>query len=227
MPPENSTDSQRELDDIRFRYAKRRKISSWKNAYYRRAQAEREQYYKQILNRRFASFREIRMLEIGAGSGTNLKFFYNLGIPWHHIHANELLEARVSNLREQFPPELTVLPGDALEVTGESYDIILASTVFSSILDTGVRRQLAAHLMDLLSSRGCILWYDLVYNKPWSHDVRGIPADEVRSLFPHTSTTRFWKVTLTPPVAMLVGPLYGLFSPVPFLRSHLIAEICR
>jgi SAM-dependent methyltransferase len=214
-----------ELGEIRSRYDRRSTIPAWKHRYYRRAQAEREETHSRILRASFDDFRDVEVLEIGAGGGGNLQLFHRLGVPWENITANELLDQSVAKLRANFPSSLTVLPGNALDVRRDRpFDIVLASTVFSSILDLEFRRLLANHLLTLVSDRGLLLWYDFVYRNPWNHDVRGLQKGEIRDLF-KGSHIEFHRVTLTPPVALLVGPLYRLFSSVPFLRSHLIASV--
>ena len=54
---------------------------------------------------------------------------------------NELLEARALQARERLPQETRVLVGDAscLELD-EPVDVIYQSTVFTSILDPGLKR---------------------------------------------------------------------------------------
>jgi len=218
-----------ELEEVRKRYERRAQkvVPTWKRAYWSRTRIERQAKFKLILSKKFERFDDLRLLEIGAGSGYNLDFFNSIGIPWTNIYANELLEERLIQLRKHCPDEVTILPGDALKVEGGPYDVILASTVFSSILSTPFRQQLAEHLLSLLSSRGVVLWYDLTYRNLLNPDVQGVSANELRVLFQHGSKIEIERVTLTPPVAMLVGPFYTVFAAIPLLRSHLIACIHR
>lgn len=232
--PENSlnTDNRAdwcdELAAIRSRYDRRERTTPfWKRGYYRRIQCDREEIYDWIIKRSFSSLEGINVLEVGAGNGNNLPYFNNLGIPWQQIHANELRDDRVCNLHKSFPTELRVLPGNALDVAGKRYDIILASTVFSSILNDDCRQELANHMLSLLSNKGIIIWYDFVYQNLRNPDVRGIREAEVRSLFRNAHSMQFWSVSVMPAIAVLVGPLYNVFRQIPFLRSHLIGKIAR
>ena len=111
-----------------------------------------------------------------------------------------------------------------MDIRSGPYDVILVSTVFTSILDEDFRKQLAEHLMGLLATEGCVLWYDFSYQNPMNKDVSGITIDQLRTLFPDRDVIAE-KLTLTPPVALLVGPLYKFFSWIPFLKSHVVALV--
>ena len=215
-----------ELDEIHTRYRKRtqRGTSAWKLRYYQRMRAERDAEFHRVLHERFSDVSALSCLEIGAGRGENLPFFHNIGIPWEQIHANELLEDRVVELRSSFP-DVTIIPGNALDISGGNYDVVLVSAVFSSILDLEFRKDLANHLLDILSTGGCILWHDFCYQNPFNRDVSGIKDTQLRQLFSASGSIRMQPITLTPPVAMLVGPLYSWFAWVPALKSHLLAVI--
>ena len=181
---------QLELDEIRSRYARRDKpIPSWKRTYYRRIRDDRETVYRDIVGNHFSNPEQLRFLEIGAGTGGNLGFFHSLGIPWRNIYANELLADRIRHLQNDFPSEMKVIAGNALDVSDRHFDLVLVSTVFSSILDDAFRTTLAARLLQMLSDEGIILWYDFVYQNPLNRDVRGIRESDVRSLFMRFANT--------------------------------------
>ena len=95
---------------------------------------------------------DLRCLEIGAGSGKNIPSLLRFGVPISNITANELLEDRLSELKEAFP-DIQTISGNALEIEDGPYDIILISTVLSSILDLPFRRELSAHLLQQLSDQ--------------------------------------------------------------------------
>jgi len=68
----------------------------------------------------------VSILEIGAGSGINLYFFKKMGIKWENIHANELLDDRIIQLKENFPI-IKIYEGDARDIFPDEeskFDII-------------------------------------------------------------------------------------------------------
>lgn len=220
-----------ELDEIKKRYERRKetaKISGSAMAVQFRENMvrEREDIYKSVLSQKFDSLKNIKLIEVGAGGGSNLRFFNSAGIPWNNMFANELLDDRVEELKKQCP-ELTVYPGNALDLPfTEEFDLVFQSTVFSSILDPAFRRQLAKKMMEMTKPGGIILWYDFIYDNPRNADVTGITRREIRTLFEEASAIRFTKATLAPPLGRRIGKWYGLVNGIfPFLRTHVVAVI--
>ena len=69
-------------------------------------------------------------------------------------------------------------------VAAASVDIVLASTVFSSLLDDAFQQRLAAAMWRWLKPGGGVLWYDFTVDNPRNRDVRGVPLARIRALFP-------------------------------------------
>lgn len=220
----------REPDQIRDRYERRMKDASlsskYGDTYYNReARKERETLFIRELGRKFSSLQNIRLLEIGAGNGSNLGCFHNAGIPWDHIHANEMLDERIDALNE-LPYPIHVIPGDAMDIDERiRYDVVFQSTVFTSILDQKFRVALADKMKRLLADGGMILWYDFIYNNPSNPDVKGVPLKELKKLFADAKNIRTHAVTLAPPIGRRVGRLYNFFNTFTFLRTHVVAVI--
>jgi ubiquinone/menaquinone biosynthesis C-methylase UbiE len=128
------------------------------------------------------------------------------------------------------PAAARIEQGDAssIELPESSFDVVLQSTVFSSILDGPFRRALAERMWRLVKPGGGILSYDFVYDNPRNADVRGVTVREVRALFPG-GTLSHHRLTLAPPIARLVTrahpDLYSLFNLVPLLRTHALCYI--
>ena len=110
------------------------------------------------------------------------------------------------------------------------FRLIIVSTVFTSILDDGVRRLLAREIVRVLAPGGALLWYDFAYNNPKNPNVRGIKPKEVRELFPELHGP-MKRVTLAPPIARAVAPrsflLATLLEAIPFLRTHVLAVLVK
>lgn len=196
------------------------------SAYQRHLIAERQAHYERII-RQLGNPAELRLLEIGAGTGGNLPFFLELGFKPEHLHANELLPDRVKALRENHP-EVTVHPGDAIGIGQEhnaSFDVVFQSTVFTSILDAALKRRLAQRMWELTRPGGLVLWYDFTFDNPRNPDVKGVKPAEVTALFPEARNIHFSRVTLAPPIGRRVQRLYPLFKIFPFLRTHVIATL--
>lgn len=200
-------------------------MKDFNNIYYDKIQSERNSIYKSILGKNFSDAGQIKLLEIGAGSGSNLPFFLELGLLPENIYANEILPERIDALHRNFP-KINVLPGYSqdLNLPEKSFDLIFQSTVFSSVLQANARQDIARCMLKWLKSGGMILWYDFIYNNPSNPNVRKVSKQEIISLFPNCKYV-FHKVTLLPPLGRRVRSAYSLFNALPFLRTHLIVEI--
>lgn len=169
--------------------------------------------------------------EVGCGSGGNLLELLRLGAAPGRLTGIELLPERHAAALQALPAATTVLLGDARHapIAGGSQQVVLQSTVFSSLLDDTAQQELAAAMWRWLAPGGAVLWYDFAVDNPMNRDVRGVPMARVRALFPAASRLLWRRVTLAPPLARLlcrVHPsLYGVVNAVPWLRTHRLAWI--
>jgi SAM-dependent methyltransferase len=173
-----------------------------------------------------------RLLEVGCGTGGNLLELLRMGFAPQHLCGIELLPDRCRQARQALPQALELLEGDALlaPIAAESQDVILVSTVFSSLLDDQFQQQMATTLWKWLRPGGAVLWYDFTLNNPRNPDVRGMPLQRVKALFPQATITAR-RVTLAPPIARRVAPihpmLHTLFNSLPWLRTHILCWIAK
>jgi SAM-dependent methyltransferase len=223
-----------EAEQMSTRYAKRAgkaHLYSAEDPFYRASRREWEDALRSWARAEYPDgLKDVRLLEVGCGHGKNLQFFLDQGCAPENVVGCDLLEARVEHTRRSLPGECRILAGDAcaLELPEADFDVALAATVFSSILDAKVRGALAEKMWSLVKPGGGILWYDFVYNNPANPDVRGVPLEKVRALFPAPPTT-VRRLTLAPPIGRRVArihpSLYAAFNLVPLLRTHLLCWI--
>lgn len=172
----------------------------------------------------------LRLLEVGCGGGGNLLELLRLGFAPAHLAGIELLPDRFEAARAALPAALQLTLGDATQapVPAASQDIVLQSTVFTSLLDPAFQQRLADAMWRWLKPGGAVLWYDFAFDNPRNPDVRGVPLARVRELFPQARIDAR-RVTLAPPLARAlcrVHPaLYLLFNAMPLLRTHVLAWI--
>ena len=175
-------------------------------------------------------FDSLRFLEIGCGTGNWLREFVKWGAAPEHVVGIDLQEPRVNEALRRLPGGVSVLCGDAasLSMPDKSFDIILQSTVFTSILDFDLRLRLASEMVRLLSDNGVIIWYDFHIDNPRNPDVRGVRKDEIKVLFPDC-VVDMKRITLAPPVARVLAPCSMLLCTVlelcPLLCSHYLGTI--
>ena len=86
-----------------------------------------------------------------------------------------------------------------LPYAGDSFDLVLQYTVFSSILDDDIKARMAREALRVLHKPdGLIVWYDFLLN-PSNPHAQGIRPAEVRRLFPGCEFD-FRRITLAPPL---------------------------
>ena len=174
-------------------------------------------------------FSNLRVMDLGCGFGTDLLELIRLGFSPANLVGNEFLEDRIMHARDRLHSSVEIVEGDAATLTYENeFDVVLISTVFTSILDRNLQESIARSAWRMLKSRGGIVWYDFRLNNPRNPDVRGVPLYRIRELFPNGEVIAR-RVTLIPPLGRVAARLYpwfyDLFYMMPFLRSHLMCWI--
>ena len=174
--------------------------------------------------------RPLSVLEIGCGGGRVMMDLHAAGAPVDSIVGVDLIADRVA--RSDLVGAAPLLVGDAvaLPAADATFDVVMAFTVFSSILDDAVSTAIAREADRVLVPGGVVLVYDFRYPSPRNRNtVRVTPAD-LRALFPgyrsHSRTLSF-----VPPIARRLGRLatvaYRPLAAVPFLRTHAMSALTK
>ena len=212
-----------ELDQIAQRYARRDagdRYSLLRPEVWRMWQ-ERQRALLRLLALRPGVPAQWHATEVGCGAGGNLLDLLRLGLQPAHLTGIELLPERLTTARAALPERVRLLAGDAstADVAPGSQDLVLQSTVFSSILDNALQQRVADAMWSWLKPGGAVVWYDFTVDNPRNRDVRGVPLQRVRELFPQGRFTAR-RVTLAPPLARAMPAAYPLLNLLPFLRTH-------
>ncbi|PPE67955.1 class I SAM-dependent methyltransferase [Caldimonas caldifontis] len=225
-----------ELDAVRARYARRTSDDprySLLNPAALAAWQERQRAIAALFRRLgWHDLSQRRLVEVGCGTGGLLLDALQFGFVPAHLTGLELLTERATRARERLPAALRVLEGDAgaAPIAPASQDVVLQSTVFSSLLDDTVQQTLADTMWRWVRPGGGVLWYDFTVNNPRNPDVRGVPLTRVRALFPQ-GRIEARRLTLAPPLARALVRLhpsaYTVANAVPLLRTHILAWIAK
>jgi SAM-dependent methyltransferase len=172
-----------------------------------------------------------RCLEIGPGSSGWLSDLIGWGVRERHLSAIDLDGRRINQAR-QLLPTADLRVGDAAHLPWNdgTFDLVIASTVFTSILDAQLRRDVAREIERVLAPGGALLWYDFSRNNPSNKHVRKVSRGEVRTLFAGLKG-ELRSVTLAPPIARTIAPISWILATVleaiPLLRTHLIGVLVK
>lgn len=223
-----------EPEAVAARYARRRAADARYDPLrpeVQHALQERQRALRMLLARAgIRSVENLRLTEVGCGSGGNLLELLQLGFAPQHLQGIELLPERARQARARLPAALRLIEGDATQadIAPGSQHLVLQATVFSSLLDDAFQQRLADAMWRWLAPGGAVLWYDFTVDNPRNPDVRGVPLSRVRELFPQGRLDAR-RVTLAPPLARAAARLHPrllpLLNALPLLRTHVLVRI--
>jgi ubiquinone/menaquinone biosynthesis C-methylase UbiE len=174
---------------------------------------------------------ESECLEIGYGTIGWLGDLISWGIRESKLHGIELDPGR-ARVAQKLLPRADLRVGDATNLPWPEghFHLVIASTVFTSILDDKVRRLVAEEITRVLAPSGVLLWYDFRYNNPKNPGVRKVTRKELMQLFPALKG-EIQSLTLAPPLSRLIAPRSWLLATVlgsnSLLRTHLLAVLMK
>lgn len=169
----------------------------------------------------------VEVLDVGCGTGGFLRQLIDWGATPANLTGTELQKDRLDHARRCTAPgvqwhlgTLEALP----QAAQESFDLVTAQTVFSSVLDSTLRRELAAQMWHALRPGGWCLVFDFRYDNPRNRNVRKVTRTELQEWWPG-SGQRYRSLVLAPPIhRVLAGAPWLacelLTAIAPVLRSH-------
>jgi SAM-dependent methyltransferase len=166
------------------------------------------------------------VVEVGAGTGLALRGLVDhAGLPPVAI---DLVVARAAAARDRGAAAVCA-DGRAVPLRSGSVDVVVCSTLFSSIIDPAVATAVADEVDRVLAPTGLILWFDLRIDNPRNPEVRGLPVAAVEALFPGFELD-LERAVLLPPLARRLGRhvrMARALARVPILRGHLVGSLSR
>jgi SAM-dependent methyltransferase len=187
----------------------------------------RDRALLELLRRHGIELSLVRAIEIGCGAGSLMRTLCYCGADSKRLTGIDLRAAAVRQARTALP-DAAVAAADAarLPFASDAFDLALAFTSLSSMLDQGARRRAAAEALRVLRPGGLLIVYDFWIN-PTNRRVHPVREAELRALFTPRSV-EIQRVTLAPPIVRLLGgrpALCATLECLAFLRTHLLAAV--
>lgn len=233
MTSSSSEYARAEEDRIRAAYKKRASNTrySWFSPGHLYMVQERERHTLKLLAKYgFTSIETITILEVGCGTGYWLREFIKWGARPENMIGVDLLGERIDEARWLCPASVRLYCQSAtmLKFDDVSFDCVLQSTVFTSILEAKMKQKIASEMLRVVKPEGFILWYDYYMNNPNNSDVRGVKKAEIYKLFPDCHI-QLRRITLAPPITRFLAPYSwlacALLAHIPFLCTHYLGII--
>lgn len=172
-----------------------------------------------------------RVLDLGAGDGRLAEVAADARVPFKEWTGVDL-DPEAVKVASAAVPWATWVEASADELPFEdgSVDVVIASTLFSSLPSPELEARVAAEIGRVLRPGAWLVWYDLRYDNPSNAAVHAMGHSRLRALFPGWRA-ELQPTTLLPPLARrlgrLTGTLYGPLELVRPLRSHLVGRLRR
>lgn len=219
-------------DDIQRVYADRDATKGNRYAFYqpdnRLQMASIERHLSRFLLRAFrGDLKDRRFLDVGCGNGRFLRRFAEWGADPANLTGTELLPDRLETAKRVSPETMTWhLGGLETLPAEETFDLVSACTVFTSVLDASVQDSLAAQMWDRTAPGGWVLVFDFRFNNPNNKNVRRIDQKDARRWWPQRRNEFFQTMILAPPLSRRIAPISPFLASalelIPMLRTHFI-----
>lgn len=168
----------------------------------------------------------LRVVDVGCGTGGFLRQLIDWGATPANLTGTELQQDRLDLAAPRTAPGVRWHCGALSALAAGSADLVATQTVFSSILEPGLRQQLAADMWRVLKPGGWALVFDFRYNNPRNPHVRRVTRDELDGFWPG-ERQHYQTLLLAPPISRALAGLPALVTETlatigPPLRSHFI-----
>lgn len=158
-----------EADRIRQVYSKtdalgeERHVWSFFNlAYLFHMQSRDREVIRLLSSHGIRSLEDSVVLDVGCGTGAELRKFVLYGARPKHLFGIDLLDHRIKEAMMLNPAvNFQVVNGETLPFQDGTFDIILQFTCFSSVLCEDARQSVANEMIRVLKPTGIILWFDM------------------------------------------------------------------
>ncbi|OGP74498.1 MAG: hypothetical protein A2Y80_07935 [Deltaproteobacteria bacterium RBG_13_58_19] len=170
-----------------------------------------------------------KILDVGCAHGARLMDLVTYGAPPENCYGIDLVSYNLELGKRRYPNlNLFLGDGSSLPFGNDTFAMVYAFTLFTSILDPEMKAGVAREIVRVMKPDGVFFWWDFFITPPRSRDPRGVGKAEIMSLFPGCRI-KLKRVTLALPLALMLAPyawlLCLMLEKLPFLCTHYLGTI--
>ena len=144
--------------------------------------AERRELVEQLVRATLSPLAQLTVCDVGCGSGSDLDRWRSLGVAEERLFGTELVDERAEAARRALPQaSIAHVEGFDIPFPDESFDLVTATLVLSTIRDRADRRALVEEMWRVTGRGGLLAIYDFRFRKPWNHNVLAVSGGELAS----------------------------------------------
>jgi len=212
------------INSVYRNYATKHEKWSDKNIGNQLIYEERFQKLAKMIKSNKINFQNKQILDIGCAGGNLIPLLIRFGMGEKNICGIDIREERINDAKILFPSSnFKLMDASKIKFKENSFDCVVAFTLFSSILSKSIRKKISSEILRVLKPKGYVLYYDSRFNNPFNKDVLKMNKNDIDYIFP--SMAKYLKrITVLPPVIRRLGALskitYPTLSKIKILNTH-------
>lgn len=127
---------------------------------------------------------ETDLLDVGCGFGREFGSYIRWGANPMRMVGVDVSKHRIDAARSLACARVELISGTELPFPSGSFDFVIQSVVFSSIIDRTTQQALAQEMLRVLRPKGWLLWYDAARSGNRDKHFCDMPKARVEALFP-------------------------------------------
>ncbi|MEI2640572.1 MAG: class I SAM-dependent methyltransferase [Microthrixaceae bacterium] len=170
--------------------------------------------------------RDLCVLDLGCGAFTLVPESIESSL---RIGVDILFDRLIAAKRSSPFDGVACADGADLPFGDELFDLIVISTVLSSIRSDAAQSGIGREVTRTLKPGGSVLWYDMRYPNPSNRNVHPVTKNDLVRLFPDLRQD-LTPITVVPQLARRLGDRPGLYRAVARLgiaNSHLLGTLTK
>ncbi len=171
---------------------------------------------------------ESKLIDIGCGCGAFFNMFAQLGFKPESLLGAELSRERIMGAAPGVRGGIVNADASSLPFVDSCFDYASQFTVFSSVIDAGLRSKIASEMKRVVKNGGYIISYDMLHTNPFNPNLAPLKYSHFKHIF-GAKPEACYRIVLNPVILRRLIGRFGLvcdvFSSLKILNSFYLAFI--